>query len=503
MKFPKRWRAGASLVAALALVLGVSSAAHAYGPNVLYDPASNPNSTSVGAMYPRAIQLAHSGSNNGKMFATFQQNTTTTQVFPIYESDDGGASWTSVGQVADTQNGLGMNTNPVLYEMPQTIGSLTAGTIVAAGISSPADNSVEYLDLYKSTDLGRTWSFVSHITSDPNAGTSGHVWEPFLMVANGKLIAYYSDERDPAHSQKLVHETTTDGTTWSSVVTDVALSDSSLRPGMPTVAELTNGQYIMTYEVGGLSGTPDNYQISSNPESWNTTSAGTTLTYGGSPYVVRLNDGRIAVNGDDGTGTILINSKPDLSGNWIQTSTPIQSGYSRQMVPLANGRLFFTSCLGFFNSGSHPVYYADMAVPEPSTSAVQIQNRATGQEIDGYGAFTTGSTSKQNASNDGYNEQWTLIPYGSNYLIQNDGTGLYLDGYGYSGNGSSVPQYTLTYSTNQQWVEETVGSYYRFRNAATGLYLDGLGSTSNGANLGQWASSSSSNQQWSLVTPPS
>jgi len=496
---------GASVAAVLAVgaALLIPSPASAYGPSTLYDPASNQNSTSVGAMYPRAVQLAHSGTNNGKMYATFQQNTTTTQVFPVYESTDSGASWAKVGQVADTQNGLGMNTNPHLYEVPKTIGALTEGTLLAAGISSPADNSKQFLDLYKSSDLGRTWTFLSHVTSAPNAGNGDPVWEPFILVANDKVIVYYSDERDSAHSQKLVHETSTDGFNWSSPVDDVALADSSLRPGMPTVAQLDNGKWIMTYEIVGASGTPDNYQISDNPEIWNTTSSGTTITYGGSPYVVKLNDGRIAMDGYDGSGTIFINSKKDLSGSWIKASTPIASGYSRQIVPLANGRLFLTSCRGFWESGSHPVTYADMPVPGTSATAVQLINRATSLAVDGYGAFTAGSNAKQNASNNGFNEQWTLIPSGNNFLIQNNGTGLYLDGYGRTASGSAVAQYTLSNHPNQQWVKVQSDNYVRFKNAATGLYLDGAGNTSNGSDLTQSTSSSAQSQQWTLTTPPS
>lgn len=386
--------------------------------------------------------------------------------------------------------------------MPQATGVLAAGTLLAAGISSPADNSVQFLDMYKSTDLGRTWTFLSHVTSAPNAAAGDPVWEPFIAVVDSKVIVYYSDERDPAHSQKLVHETFADGVTWSAPVDDVALADSILRPGMPVIAQLLDGRYIMTYEIAGLAGTPDFYQISSNPESWNVTSAGTQFASGGSPYVVRLTDGRIAVDAYDGTNNILINTKTDLTGSWVRASTPIQSGYSRQILPLADGRLFFTSCQRFWESGMHSVSYADMVVPALSSTAKLLKNVATGLAIDGWGAFAPGADTKQNASNNGFNEQWTLVAYGSNYLIQNSGTGLYLDGYGRTANGSTVAQHTLTYSTNQQWVEETIGTHVKFRNAATGLYLDGAGSTGNGTNLSQYSSSASTNQQWDVLAPP-
>ena len=41
------------------------------------------------------------------------------------------------------------------------------------------------------------------------------------MVANNKLIAYYSDQRDTNYGQKIVHQTSTDGVNWGTVVNDV------------------------------------------------------------------------------------------------------------------------------------------------------------------------------------------------------------------------------------------------------------------------------------------
>src|SRR5438445_264834 len=84
-----------------------------------------------------------------------------------------------------------------------------------------------------------------HHNGDPNTP----VWEPFLLMNNGRLIVYYSDQRqNSVHSQMLVHQTTIDGVTWGSVVQDVAYSAQSARPGMATVAQINGGQWIMTYE---------------------------------------------------------------------------------------------------------------------------------------------------------------------------------------------------------------------------------------------------------------
>ena len=68
------------------------------------------------------------------------------------------------------------------------------------------------------------------------------------MFANNKLICYYSDETDPAHSQKLVHKTSFDGVHWSPAVDDVALTDPGLPPGMAVVAKMANSKHVYTYE---------------------------------------------------------------------------------------------------------------------------------------------------------------------------------------------------------------------------------------------------------------
>ena len=322
------------LTAMLFSVLPLS--ASAYGPITMFDPPSN--YVDAGVFYGRAMQLSHNGVNNGKMYATFERYTpnNVAPAFPIYESANSGESWTKVGEVVDTQNGWGMRFQPFLFELPQAIGNLAAGTLLAIGNSIPADYSATKIDLYKSTDLGRNWTFVSSIATGGASSMGGDpVWEPFLMVANNKLIVYYSDERDPAYPQKIVHQTSTDGLNWGSVVNDVALS--GLRPGMPVVAKMANGNYIMSYEIVG-NGITSNYKISSNPESWNASDAGQIFSGGGSPYVNVLPNGNVIL-GDAASSDIYMNSNNGIWG-WTRVPTPVSAGYSRALVPLSNGRLF-------------------------------------------------------------------------------------------------------------------------------------------------------------------
>jgi hypothetical protein len=89
-----------------------------------------------------------------------------------------------------------------------------------------------------------------------------------------KLVVYYSDQRDPAHGQKLVHQVSYDLKNWEAPVDDVAYANYYARPGMTTIAHLPNNKYIMTYEYGGGPGFsgysfPVYYRISSSPLDFN------------------------------------------------------------------------------------------------------------------------------------------------------------------------------------------------------------------------------------------
>ncbi len=469
----------------------------AYGPLTMYTPTSD--ITGYCCLSPRTIQLSNSGSNNGKMYTTFEWNKSSMPTFPIYESTNNGQSWTKVGDINDTQNGLGMLCCPQLFEMPQTIGSLKVGTMICVGCSSLRSYANMYLDMYKSTDLGRTWTFVSRLTS--SSGSSDPIWEPFLMVANNKLICYYSDERDSAHSQKLVHQTTTDGVKWSSVVDDVALNDSSLRPGMATIAKMINGNYIMTYEVYGLTNTPCYYKISSNPESWTPTNIGTSLGLtGGSPVIAAMPDGRIILNAY-GSANLFVNSKNDCTGSWVSYKTPLPAGYNRWLLPLSNGRLFISRCGDFWSGTRNDITYADMAVNSLSGS-YRLVNIKSGKSI---GIIESGTADGANVvqwTNKSVADQmWQIVEDNGYKKFVNVNSGGIMGIYTSSTeNGAKVVQWSDTGALDQQWSLVSGGSYYKIVNRNSGKCLGVYeASTADGAEIVQWTDNGSTDQQWQLV----
>lgn len=345
------WKKVAVVAAASALITLASVApaavAHTTDPVDLLTTSAATHDA-PGTVYPRAIQLQHNGTANGRILATHENYTIgNNDSFPIYRSDNEGVSWSVISQVTDTQNGWGMRFQPQLFEMPQTIGSLSEGTILAAGMSFYDGNSNTYIDMYKSTDLGVTWTYVNRIAAGGSINSSTPVWEPYFVVANNKLIVYYSDETDPTYDQKLVHKTSTDGMTWSSAVTDVASPSQSARPGMPIVTKLGDGRYMYTYEVLGYPNQPYGvrYKFSTDPENFGTgegtyVTVGGTVFSGGTPYVSWLPTGGpqgtivLSANYQD---QLVTNTQGGATGAWQVVSSPVAQGYSRSMLPLSDG----------------------------------------------------------------------------------------------------------------------------------------------------------------------
>jgi len=215
-----------------------------------------------GVLYPRIIELRHSGPHNGTLYATFEEYTYETPSFPIYRSRDGGKNWALISRVQDPGK-RGLRYQPHLFEVPQDTGCLKQGDLLCAGSQIPERMDKTTLQLYRSRDLGATWEYLSTIvsggpaaTDNPDRTVERPVWEPYLYLdRNGDLVVYYSDERflDRGYNQLLAHQVSKDGgLSWGAEVFDVAIPDGKLRPGMPIVVKLPNGKYFMVYEMVGM-----------------------------------------------------------------------------------------------------------------------------------------------------------------------------------------------------------------------------------------------------------
>lgn len=502
--------------AAASLTIAPTARAVTYSGGVMWVPPSG--APSYGSLYTHAIRLEHSTDSNGTMLASFEQYSN--NGMPVFRSTDSGHTWTQISTIHDQVNSWNnIQLEPVLYELPQAIGAYPAGTILAAGDSIPADNSKTKIDMYASTDHGVTWSFVSSIASGgPAIASNGYtpVWEPYFLVANNRLIAWISDQRDPAHGQKLGHFTTTDGVHWSAEVDDVAYSTYSARPGMAIVHRLGNGNYILTYEYCNApsGGCPVYYRIASNPESFASAAEVRMVTTDGiypqaNPYNTWLPTG-----GPDGTIVVSAYSdqqlyqSTDYGATWVRMFSNTGPGYSRGLLPLADGKsLLVTSGGVLVTDGSNKVTYGidDYGGGISTGASYKIQNILSAQVL-GIPNSNSGAPVVQAPDNGTPDHNWQfLLQSNGYYRILDTFSGKYLAIPGGSpASGVGAIQWTATGGAEQDWsVQPSPAGGYTITNRRSDLALtmatNASGQTSTNEQVTQASLTSAANQRWNLV----
>lgn len=277
--------------------------------------------------YPTVIRLAHQKNteDNGRLLVTFEQWGST---YPVFTSADDGETWEDLGRVTDGYNGYYNEWMPFLYELPADMGGFEEGTVILAATSITGRGVTDStITLYESTDLGRTFSAFCNV--DKAGGTDWGVWEPYLIYEeeSGRLFCFYSDDSDPAHSQKLVYKYSTDLVNWSEKYECVACDDPELRPGMVSVVKTGDGEYFMAYEMVGIGGNPIYCKRSSALDDWGDAADYGTIvsaagkTFGSSPYAAWS-----PVGGKH--GTLIVTAKHMLKGS-SKTGTDLFVSFDR------------------------------------------------------------------------------------------------------------------------------------------------------------------------------
>ena len=301
----------------------------------IYIPSDE--SSTVVSEYPTIIKLCHQKNekDNGKLLASFEHWGST---YPVYESTDDAETWHYVSTVVDNLNeGYWNEWMPFLYELPADMGNFEKGTIVLAATSiygeGPTDSTIT---LYSSTDLGRTFNAFCNV--DKAGGIDWGVWEPYFIYEEktGRLFCFYSDDSDPEHSQKLVYKYTTDLMNWSEKFECVACSDPSLRPGMPSITKMGNGEYLLVYEMVGINANPIYYKKTTSLDDWGDVAdygkivSAAGKTFGSSPYVAWT-----PVGGE--CGTLIVTAKHMVKGS-SDTGTDmfLSFDYGKTFVPVDN-----------------------------------------------------------------------------------------------------------------------------------------------------------------------
>ena len=334
-----------------------------------------------GLNYARIIELQHSGVNNGVLVATHESYTSGLRVekpgYDIHISRDSGVTWQYVNTVREKAASIQSEWQPHLYELPQPLGDMPAGTLLLAGCSIDSAHAKQTaLRLYRSFDLGQTWEQFGTVATGGGLAFDGKketgVWEPFLlMLPDGRLACYYADCTEAeSHSQKVVMRITEDGKDWGETIDIVALEKQSLRPGMPVVTQMNDGRFIMAYEMVDeadySNGNPVYYRFSTDGVSWgDPTDPGTKIVTnkkvvpGSSPYLAYLpNVGEtgllLMTSGFQSPGgkpnAVFYNDNLGDAKSWRVWHQPVEIEadymYSHAIFPAADGKTaHFVNCI--------------------------------------------------------------------------------------------------------------------------------------------------------------
>ena len=374
-------------VVALVMLAGITSGAAAMPQAALL--------YSGGASYPRVIRLEHSGTDNGRVLASVG-TVDGSALGIILESTDGGDTFQQIGSIADPEgaDGRGMCCG-TLFELPSPVGDMPTGTLLWAatvGYKVPEADRHTKQRLWISRDHGHTWSFRSDIATSPN---QYNAWEPELSVAaDGRLVAHFSDESDkPAHDQKLVQVRSSDGLVWADYRETVVNDDFYVRPGMAGVRRLTDGTYLLVYEMCNLDEPMCSIYFRTSADGWDygdpldpgtgvRTADGKyprhTPTISVSPTGTIVLAAEMLVNPDgsksEGNGRTLLANDHDGAGPWREIPAPVQvpspdnhgcMNFSPSLLVSADGATVLEVATDLLDGVCH-AFYATGPVPPAS-----------------------------------------------------------------------------------------------------------------------------------------
>jgi hypothetical protein len=196
---------------------------------------------------------------------------------------------------------------------------LPDGSLLLSGRSTISSQSYK-LPVYRSTDRGLSWTYLSTIDSVDSLGSRG-LWEPdFWILADGRLVATYSNEKHDGYSQIISEKISTNGgASWGDEIWAVSqLGGGTQRPGMSQIARMADGHYILVYEVVGVGLSDVHFKISKDGINW-PSGLGTVIPCEHcAPFVMSARDGRLFVTSCENQ----VMYSEDLGATWLKIDRP-------------------------------------------------------------------------------------------------------------------------------------------------------------------------------------
>ena len=277
-----------------------------------------------GAWYPRLLEL-----NDGSWLATYGVYDNDGYLADphggvrqeVARSTDAGRSWTVLTTLADPGRDLENG------EMVQ----LANGDVLMAARSVRWGESYR-LPVFRSQDKGSTWTYLS--TIDSNEGVPGSLANPpqglyephFGFLADGSLAVMYANEKhaieNPSFSQIISERVSPDfGATWGSEIW-VAAQAGGARPGMPVWTRMSDGRFLVVFEVCATNDCDIFSKWSGNGLAWSPGLGQAVNSQRGGPFVVSLasdglfltsNSGVVSFSQDSGVTWQNLELRPFLS----------------------------------------------------------------------------------------------------------------------------------------------------------------------------------------------
>ena len=237
----------------------------------------------------------------------------TNSYLAIYRSTDTCRTWSFLSQVNEGGRTLD---NGELVALPNGDVLLTMRSLI--------NGSSYRLPVYRSSNNGANWSYLSNIDASEGAGAKG-LWEPdFWVLADGRLIVTYSNEKhqsdNPSYSQIISEKISlNNGVSWGSEFFAVAQSGGgSLRPGMSQMARMANGKYILVYELVGSGNADVYFKTSDDGVTW-PSGLGTRIPCQHcGPFVTALPDGRVFITSCENE----VSFSEDFGETWQKIDPP-------------------------------------------------------------------------------------------------------------------------------------------------------------------------------------